>query len=370
MNIAMYGLRAIGQGSGGVEKAVEELGVRLVPRGHRVTVFCRRRYNFVRVKEYRGVRLVNLPALYTKHLEAITHSMLAAFCSTKGFDLVHVHAVGPSLTSFIPRMAGRRVVVTVHAMDWLRDKWGALAKCALALGARAAVTFPHRTIVVSKRLQEFFWSSFHRETIYIPNGVPPMVRRPLNRLRRWGLKGNDYLLFLGRLVPEKGCHLLLDAFQRSNLSCRLLIVGDATHTTDYLDGLRQKAQGDPRIMFAGALFGEDKEEAYSNALGLVFPSMLEGMPIVLLEALAIGCPVLCSDIPENMEIVSPPGASPISSAVVCPVRETDRFVSALVRFVEEADTLRSRALNESPRIAARYDWDHIVDQTEQVYLQL
>ena len=367
MKIAMYGLRAIGQGSGGVEKAVEELSTRLAQRGHDVTVFCRARYNKGAPQEYRGVRLINLPTIYTKHLEAIVHSFLAALASMQGYDIVHVHAVGPALTSFLPRWGGRRVVATVHAMDWRREKWSAVARGVLALGARAAVSFPYKTIVVSKRLQQYFLTELHRTTIFIPNGVTPGTPRPMNRLRRFGVKGNDYLLFLGRLVPEKGCHLLIEAFRKTNLSVRLLIAGDTTHTDDYLASLRRLADDDPRIVFTGALFGEEKDEAYSNAIGLVFPSLLEGMPIVLLEALTIGCPVLCSDIPENLEVICPEETPPAAGVKNLPAHSPSEWPPLLGDFVRQATELRQKAVSAASYFVARYDWKNIIQQTEEVY---
>lgn len=365
----MYGLRSIGQGSGGVEKAVEELSIRLAQRGHRVTVFCRSRYNPGR-QEYQGVRLVNLPTIYTKHLEAIVHSFLAGCASMQGYDIVHVHAVGPALTSFLPRWGGNRVVATVHAMDWRREKWGPAAKLALALGARAATTFPHKTIVVSRLLQEYFRTRFQRQTIYIPNGVTPGTPRQIDRLRRFGVEGNDYLLFLGRLVPEKGCHFLIEAFRKTDLNCRLLVVGDTTHTDNYLGQLRALADNDPRIVFTGALFGDEKNEAYSNAMGLVFPSLLEGMPIVLLEALTMGCPVLCSDIPENLEIIAPEDAPDVSGVQKLPIKSPDDWPAILADFVSNSKGLRARAVAEAQQIAARYNWDTIASQTEEVYCSL
>lgn len=370
MKIAMYGLRAIGQGSGGVEKAVEELSTRLVLRGHDVTVFCRTRYNPSRANEYKGVRLVNLPAIYTKHLEAITHSFLAASWATRHFDVVHVHAVGPALTSLIPRFGRRKVVATVHAMDWRREKWGPFARAVLALGARAAVAFPHRTIVVSRGLQNYFREQLRTETVFIPNGVTPDARRPIDRLRRFGVQGNDYLLFLGRLVPEKGCHLLISAFRQTNLSCRLLVAGDTSHTDEYLAALRRAAQGDNRIIFTGPLFGEDKEEAYSNALGLVFPSLLEGMPIVLLEAMVLGCPVLCSDIPENLEIVESEDRRRKPGVTTFSLGKAEDFPAVITEFVEQSSRLREEALAHAPVVAAQFNWDAIVTRTEEVYKSL
>lgn len=367
MRIAMMGLRAIGQGSGGVEKAVEEISRRLVARGHAVTVFCRARYNPGAACEFEGVRLVNLPAIYTKHLEAISHTFLAAGRALRGYDIVHLHATGPSMLAFLPRLAGRKTVVTVHGLDWKREKWGASAKLFLRLGAWTAGAFPHRTIVVSRALQAFYRDRYGRETVYIPNGVAPATRRPADRIRRFGVSGGDYLLYLGRLVPEKGCHLLIEAFRGLASDLKLLVVGGASHSAEYLDRLQTLAHDDPQIVFTGPLYGEEKDEAYSNTRGLVFPSMLEGMPLVLLEAISLGCPVLCSDIPENLEVVQPAGAPDSALAALFQAGSADALRSALAAFLADPDARRQRAEMAKDHVTRTFDWDRIVEQTEAVY---
>lgn len=374
----MLGLRAIGQGSGGVEKAVEELSTRLAARGHAVTVFCRRKYNREGLTSFKGVRLVNLPALYTKHLEAISHTFLAIWRTLLRYDVVHVHATGPSLLSFLPRLFGRKVVVTVHGLDWKRDKWQGPAKAILRLGTWTAIHFPHRTIVVSQYLRRFYAERYRREAICIPNGVPLSSPRALEGLKRFGIEGRDYILYLGRLVPEKGCHLLIEAFRRIETDKRLLIVGETSHSDAYVNRLRDLADGDERIIFAGALHGDDKDEAYTGAACLAFPSTLEGLPIVLLEALGYGCPVVCSDIPENLEVVYPEAdsAAPSPSAGECPYAQlfpsgsTDELRAALESVLGDPETARARAARAQAYVRQAFSWDHITEQTEGVYASL
>jgi glycosyltransferase involved in cell wall biosynthesis len=364
----MLGLRAIGQGSGGVEKAVEELSVRLTARGHEVTVFCRKRYNPGNATSYQGVHLVNLPAVYTKHLEAISHTALAACRVLRGFDVVHIHATGPSMLSFIPRLARRKVVVTVHRLDWKSEKWRGLAKPILRLGAWTAIHFPHKTIVVSRQLERHYAEQHGRETVYIPNGVSPGARRPVQALRRLGVTGDDYILYLGRLVPEKGCHLLIDALRQLDTKKKLLVVGETSHSDAYVDRLRSMAEGDNRVVFAGALYGDEKDEAYSNATCLVFPSTLEGMPIVLLEAMSYGCPVLCSDIPENLEVVKPgPHAD---FAATFQSGSTDDLAGRLQDLLANADRARQMADDAQAYVGRAFTWDAAATETERLYESL
>jgi len=371
----MFGLRAIGQGSGGVERVVEELSTRLAARGHEVTVFCRARYNPGQPSWFRGVRLVNLPAVYTKHLEAISHSLIAACCCVRGYDIVHVHAIGPSLVSWIPRLFGRQVVATVHAQDWRREKWGWFARVMLKAGAWAAVTFPQETIVVSRAIARDYGGRGSRRVRYIPNGVPEVTTRPIRQLARWGVRGQDYLLFLGRLVPEKGCHLLIEAFRRVQTDARLLIVGETSHTDAYVHTLRQSASGDARVIFTGALYGEEKDEAYSNARCLVFPSTLEGMPLVLLEAVSYGCPVVCSDIEENLDVFAEPdGEGGGRSAAACASWFASASVEELALRIEEVlrgpEEALARARRAREFVRETYRWDRIVDAVDAVYASL
>jgi glycosyltransferase involved in cell wall biosynthesis len=369
----MFGFRAIGQGSGGVERAAEELCTRLAARGHGVTAFCRARYNEKALSSYEGVRLVNVPSVYTKHLEAISHSFLAACRSAHGFDVVHVHGIGPSLVSFIPRLSRTPTVVTAHALDWRREKWGVMGRASLRIGAWTAARIPSRTIVVSRTLQAFFRDHLGRETLYIPNGITPVTRRPAAQIRRFGVAGDDYVLYIGRLVPEKGCHTLIRAFRAVSTPLKLLVVGGGTHTDDYLRTLRAAAEGDSRIVFTGPLYGEEKDEVYSNARCMVLPSTLEGMPIVLLEALSSACPVLCSNIPENIEVLAgPPGEDGAAEryARLFQAGSAEDLRGQLERVLADPSEARDKALAAQKDIATLFSWDRVVEQTEAVYADL
>lgn len=385
MKIAMLGLRAIGQGQGdqeggggrpfldlfsGIERAVEEITTRLAARGHDVTVFCRARYNPGPLREFRGVHLRNQPAIYTKHLEAISHTFLASLHTLRGFDVVHFHATGPSLCAFVPRLAGRKVVVTVHGLDWQREKWRGFAKVALRAGAWTAGGFAHRTIVVSRALQDYYRETYRRETVFIPAGCNTSPQHvPADALRRFGVSGGDYILFLSRLVPEKGCDLLIRAFSRLDTDKKLLIVGGSSYTDEYVSGLKRLAAGHPRIVFTGYLTSPERDAAYSNAALLVLPSTLEGMPMVLLEAMSYGCPVLASDIPYNLEVVAPKDAAQ-PTGFSFRSRSEDDLVARLQRCLESPAELRAAAERAKAYIRDRYSWDRIAEETERVYLSL
>lgn len=364
MKIAMLGTRGLPATHGGVERAVEELSVRLVALGCDVTVYCRPGYCASREESYRGVRLRYLPAMPGKHFEAASHSFMAACSAARGrYDVVHVHSIGPALFSFIPRLAGKKVVVTVHALDWKRRKWGKLARIALKAGAWAAARLPHATITVSRRAQRYFEETYGERPAYIPNGVtlaPASGATPATADRQ--------LLFLGRLVPEKRVDDLIAAFRSVPGRRTLVIAGGGTFSDRYVGELRRLAEGDGRIRFAGEVYGQQKEALFAESAALINPSDLEGHPIVVLEALSRGLPVLLSDIEEHREILEAEGA-PAATGLL--FRTGDR--EDLRRGIEQLDALGLDAASRGMRrefSRTAFDWDNIAACTLSIYAGL
>lgn len=373
MKIAYIGLRAIGENcAGGIESHVRELAVRMAARGHEVTVFCRGRYSGKGPGGNGRLKTVNLPAIYTKHLEAISHTAISLPALFSGYDIVHIHACGPSLLSWVPRLSRSKVVVTVHGLDFMRAKWNGLATLVLKAGAWTAVKCPHRTIVVSKTLRQFYRSRYGEQTVYIPNGVEPARPTPIHGIRRFGVSGKDYILFLGRIVPEKGVHYLIEAFRELRTDLKLLVTGGTCHTDAYWEQLTAMARGDDRIVFTGPLFGEDKSEVLSNAKLFVLPSDLEGMPIVLLEAMSYGLPVLSSDIPECREVFSGFSGDEREGRDHGPLCSSFRAGDSLDLRKELQAMIRDPALEEMGNrgrrhVLTHFNWDTIAQKTCQVY---
>jgi glycosyltransferase involved in cell wall biosynthesis len=377
----MVGTKGVPATFGGIERHVEELGARLAARGHRVTVHCRLNYTspsrerceVIRRRgwRYRGMELRILPSVGTKHLDAITHTALAGFGTVfSGHDIVHFHALGPSLFSWMPRLAGRHVVATCHGLDWQRAKWGWAAKMALRFGERAIVRFPHRTICVSKTLRDHFREVHGRETVYIPNGIElPELLPPREINERWGLTGGDYWLFLSRLVPEKRADVLIEAFRGLETSRRLVIAGGSSMSDDHVARLHDLARCDARIHFTGNVTGDLFRELMSNCFAFVLPSELEGLPIVLLEALSFGRCVLASDIPVNLEVLegTEPGA-PWGRRF----RTNDASALRAEMAWLEANPSEAAALGEAARgrVARHFTWDRVADETEALYREL
>lgn len=363
MKIAMIGQKGIPATYGGVERHVEELSRRLDARGHAVTVYCRSHYT-PRGSQVPGVALRILPSINTKRLDAISHTALAAMNALReGFDVVHFHAIGPSLLSFIPRALSRRaaVVATVHSLDWQRRKWGPFARWWLRRGEWAATAFPHRTIVVSRLMEERFRAR-GKDVLYIPNGVPEPEPAPLSELARHGIAEPGFILWMGRFVPEKRVEDLIAAFRHMPGERRLALAGEMDDSP-YCRKLRELAQGDERVIFTGGLYGAAKNAAFAHAEAFVLPSEMEGFPIALLEAMRCGLPVLAGDIPENLQAITP-GVNGFAFRTGDATSLREQLEWILSHPVE------ARAAGERARAeAARYDWDVIATQTEEAYKQ-
>lgn len=366
----MIGQRGVPATFGGVERHVEELGAELVDRGHDVTTFCRTNYVPGRPGHCRGMRLRHLPTVGTKHLDAICHSGLCtAAIVGKGFDIVHYHGLGPGLASPVPRWLSRaKVVWTVHGRDDQRAKWGLAARQVLGTASWMSARVPDAIIAVSEDLTAFYASRYGRVADYIPNGVVPPTRRlPGATLQRLGLHPGRYLLFVGRLVPEKAPDVLIRAFRRLEGDFRLVIVGGSSFTSSYLTVLEELAASDPRVILVGYQYGEALEELYSNAGVFVLPSSLEGLPLTLLEAGAFGIPIVASDIPPHLEVLGPSDRA--GRRTFPPGRETD-LVAALYRSLQDPIAERAAADSFRDEVLARYRWDRIADRTEEVYRRI
>ena len=305
LRVAFIGGRGVVSKYSGIEAYYEEVGQRLAAMGHEITIYCRS-YFTPPLEDYHGVRLVRLPTFRTKHLETVLHTFLSTVhVLFSRCDIVHYHALGPALFSFVPRLFGKQTVVTVQGLDWQRKKWGRIASAVLRAGEKAAVRFPNQTMVVSRALERHYQALHGQSTVYVPNGTIIRERRPPVKLAQWGLQPDRYILFLGRFSPEKNCHLLIQAFEKIDTPVKLVLAGGSSYTNNYEKDLRRHA-GD-RVVLLGYVAGEDLDELLTNAMLFVLPSDLEGLSLALLDAMGAGVCVLTSDIPENLELVHDAG---------------------------------------------------------------
>ena len=367
MKIAVIGTRGIPISQGGVERHVEELYQRLAIK-HDITVYCRNNYTPKDMLQFKNIRLKRFPNLNTKHLDAISHTFLSACDSIwRDYDIVHFHAIGPSLLSFIPKIKRRtKIVATVHALDWQRAKWGPFAKSMLKLGEKASATFPDVTITVSEEMRQHLKDKYGREAIHIPNGINEPTFKTPAEITKLSLKKQGYILFLGRLVPEKNCHLLIEAFQNLNTDLKFVIAGDTSHTDGYFSHLKKLAKDNPAIVFTGVVDGALLHELYSNAHLFVLPSSLEGTPITLLEALSYGLPTLCSDIEPNLEIVG----KKADYAQTFKSNDLQDLERKLTQMALDNNGIRAKAEQAKQYVLGAYNWDEIAFQTDEAYKAL
>ena len=366
LRIAFIGLRGVPATEGGIERHVEELGARLAARGHSVTVFCRSNYVGERVPEYRGMHLRYVRSVGTKHLDFIAPSVASSLLVLGGgHDIIHYHAIASGLVAPLPRYLSRmKVVLTVHGLDYARQKWTGAARIALKLAEPLSARVPHATIAVSQALADHYAARLGRRADYIPNGVPEASIRPLGEVGiRLGLGGRPYFLFVGRLVPEKAPDLLLKAFAKVPGDARLVIAGSSGFTDAYAGTLHRAAALDPRVIMPGGIYGAELSELYSNAAAFILPSSLEGLPITLLEAIAHRAPVIVSDIPPHVEIA---GAGGPGHRVV-PQGDVDSLAAAMIASLGDREVETRGARTFAAEVSGRYSWEAITTATEQLY---
>lgn len=311
MKIAMIGHKRIPSREGGVEIVVEALAKRMVSSGHTVDVYNRgghhvagKENDIKRIKEYKGVRIITVPTFDNKKLNAVVYAALATLRALFGrYDVIHYHAEGPCSMLWLPHLFGIRTAATIHGLDWQRSKWGGFASKFLMLGEKTAAKYADEIIVLSKDVGDYFKRTYNRETHYIPNGIDiPDVREADIIKTKYGLEQDGYILFLARLVPEKGVHYLINAFRDIDTDKKLVIAGGGSHSSEYEKEIRELAETDSRIIMTGFVQGEELEELFSNCFLYVLPSDVEGMPISLLEAMSYGTACLTSDIGENTQL--------------------------------------------------------------------
>jgi len=363
MKIAMIGMRGLDDGLGGVEKAVREISTRLVKHGAEVTCYCRPKYNDK--TEYEGVKLVNASTFYSKHAETAFYAANALWKAARSdADIVHVHAMASAGLCWLPkRIAGKKVVVTIHGLDWQRAKWGKLAQGILKRGERAAVKHADHIICVSQSLFVYFYMRYMLTNLsMIPNGcddVPDELPPPPE-----GFKSKGYLLYLGRLVPEKGADKLIEAYREIKTDMPLVIAGPITHAAAFGDRLRELAGDDPRIHFPGTVRGAEKDALLANAYAFVLPSQIEGLPITVLEASSWGiCPII-SSIPTTIEAL---GDHNLVRGYTMNPYSVPEIRTALSSCIEQPEMTENLGDAAREYATSNFNWDVIARRTLRVY---
>ncbi len=359
MKVAFIGQKGIPATYGGIEDYVEKIATRLVRKGHEVTVFCRPHYSSTS-GWYKGVRVPKVASIPTKHLDAISHTLFCSIHSlSRSFDLINFQALGPSSLCFIPKLSGTaKIIVTIHSLDWQRDKWNRWAKLLLKAAEYPAVHFPDEVAVVSESLKRYFEDKFRRKVVKVPTGVDAPVFRKPDKIKRFGLDKDNFILFLNRLVPEKGCHLLIRAFRELETDKKLFIAGDGKFSEDYKRKLhRWKSE---KIIFGGYVEKDVLEELYSNCYLYVLPSMIEGVSQTVLQALSYGRAVLVSDIKENLDAVGNFGFSFRNKDV----KDLKEKLRTLLR---NKDLVTGQKKQRRDYIRVNFSWDKAAESLEDLF---
>lgn len=369
IRVAMLGHKRIPSREGGVEIVVEELSTRMVRKNCEVVCYNRKgnhisgkEHNSKKVRDYKGVKIKNVLTIDAKGLAAMSSSFFAAIKAAFGrYNVVHFHAEGPCAMIWLPKLFKKKCVATVHGLDHQRAKWGKFARKYILFGEKCAVKYADEIIVLSKNVQGYFKEKYGRETVFIPNGVtlPTVIEADLIK-KQFNISKDDYILFLGRLVPEKGISYLINAFMNVKTSKKLVIAGGSSDTNEYMQELMNVASSDGRIIFTGFVQGKMLEELYSNAYIYTLPSDLEGMPLSLLEAMSYGNCCLVSDIPECKEVVE-------TKAELFEAGNQIELQNKLQWLCDNPNIVERYKQEASEFICAKYNWDNIVDKTIELY---
>lgn len=366
MKIAMLGYKRIPSREGGIETVVTELAVRMERRGNQVEAYNRwEPFNkdLPKIpKEYKNVRLHKILTSHKSSLNAFIYSVLATGRALfGGHDVLHYHAEGSCAMIWLPKLFKIPVVATIHGLDWKRAKWGKFATKYLLFGERVAARHADEIIVLSKDMQHYFLETYGRKTHYLNNGI--QVNDPVapDKIRKFGLKEQNYILYLGRIVPEKGIHYLIEAFCGIDTDVKLVIAGNADKTNPYAMSICEKAEKDDRIIMPGFVEGQMLEELYSNCIAYVLPSDVEGMAITMLEAMSYGAHCIFSDIPENREVAGD-YARYFPVGDVKALRERLKLAISLRESEKNADGEREIAY-----IKEKFGWEPVVDSTLDIY---
>lgn len=369
LKIAMLGHKRIPSREGGVEIVVEELAARMVALGHEVTCYNRKghhvsgkEFDDKKLAEYKGIKLKTVSTINLRGIAAMSSSVFGAIKAAFGkYDIVHFHAEGPCAMLWLPKLFGKKCIATIHGLDHQRAKWGRFASAYIMLGEKCAVKYADEIIVLSKNVQKYFMDTYGRKTKFIPNGVNyPDLRKAEVITKKFSLNKNEYILFLGRLVPEKGIKYLIQAFKEVKTNKKLVIAGGSSDTNEFEKELKELAKSDERIIFTGFVQGKELEELYSNAYLYCLPSDLEGMPLSLLEAMSYGNCCLVSDIEECSSVIEDKGIAFKKSDI-------NDLKQKLQMVCDDVEIVKKYKTEASEFICKKYNWDDITNRTLKLY---
>ncbi|MBR5157263.1 MAG: glycosyltransferase family 4 protein [Clostridia bacterium] len=366
----MIGHKVVPSRRGGIENVLTTLCPILVEMGLDVTCYNRSSdkveneyVGTVKNKMYKGVKIKTAWTLNVRGFAAMIASFTAAIAASFGkYDVVHFHAEGPCAALWIPKLFGKKCVATVHGLDWQREKWGkGFASKYIKFGEKILAKYADEVIVLSQAAYDYFKETYNRKTVIINNGIERPETKEAELIKdKYGLEKDEYIAVVSRLTAEKGIHYLIDAFGKITTDKKLVIAGDTSDTDDYVKMLKEKAEGNPNIIFTGFISGDVLSEIYSNAYLMVLPSDLEGMSLCLLEALAYKNALLCSDIPENTSVAE-------DRAVYFKKGNIEDLTEKLKELCDDAALVEKFRDGVDEFILNKYNWQDVAKATYELY---
>jgi glycosyltransferase involved in cell wall biosynthesis len=362
MRIAILGTRGIPASYGGFETFAEHLATRLVARGHDVTVYCRAHYVSPRQLEFHGVRLEVLPTIRHKYFDTVIHAFLSSLHAvTKRFDVALICNAANAPFAPLLRFTGTPVAINVDGLEHKRKKWGALGRRYYRIAEYLSTILPNEMVTDAQVIQNYYLARHKTKSTMIAYGSEVERRPDRSSVRKWRVEPHRYVLYVSRLEPENNAHLVIEAFKRVRTAYRLLVVGDAPYAENYINDLKQRAKGDKRIIFTGFVFGQDYRALQQNAYCYVHATEVGGTHPALLEAMGYGNCVLTLATPENIEVVGEAGI---------PYQDEFDLSEKLQRVLRDGSLVHAYRNRAQLRIQKHYDWDHVVDQYEELFMRM
>lgn len=363
LKIAIVGTRGIPANYGGFETFAQEISVRLVKRGHQVTVYGRSHYIRRGLGQHRGVSIRVLPSIRRKYLETVSHTFLSVLSTLgKGFDVVLICNAANAFISWIPRLAGSRVILNVDGIERKRRKWSLAGKAFYLLGERLATWLPQQVVTDAEAIQRYYLEKYGCPSRFIPYGASTQKSDSFETLKSLGVQPGRYLLYVSRLEPENNAHLVLQAYKKSSSPFPLLLVGDAPYSRRYIEKLKKAAAG-AHVLMPGAIFGQGYRELISHCLCYFQASEVGGTHPALIEAMGVGALVVVNDTPENREVAGDAG-------LLLPFVEVDRLARLMTEISHAPEKYEALRCQARRRIALCYDWEKVVDQYEELFYKL
>ena len=368
MKIAIIGHKRLPSNEGGIEKGVEQHATRMAQRGHCVTAYNRGGHNVFgkehdkqKLKEYKGIKIVTIPTTSGKACVPIYSFLSTLHCIFHRPDVISFRASGPCAMIPLAKLFRIKCVASLHGIDSQRDKWSGFASRYLKFGEKMAATKADVCLVLSENMKKYIKEEYGKDSVLFANGIDKPEIRTLNIIKeKYNLEKDNYLLSLGRIVPEKGLHYLIEAFKKCKTDKELIIAGGSESNSEYYNKLVEMAKDDVRIKFIGFVQGETISELYSNAYAFMLPSNLEGMANALLESMSYGNCCLVSDIPENTEVVE-------DKAYIFKKGNVDDLENKLQYILDHPEKVKEVKEKSSEFILNKYSWDKVVTQMLEVY---